>query len=140
MLSYDDPQTARFLSEYMKNYYAEPVEKTRNGNFFAFMGYDITLYFLNALREYGPRFVLMLDDYHPDLLLCNFKFQRLTTYGGYENENLKYYQFDPEMNINLIELPAGQDPGFVAEPFEDERRRSYLNMDRDPPDRNHPDK
>jgi len=140
MMSYEDPGIDRFLTEYRKNYYAEPAEKTRNGSFFAFMGYDITLYFLSALREYGPRFVLKLDDYYPDLLLCDYKFRRVTSYGGYENVNLKYYRFDPEMNIKMFELYEEPETEFIAEPFDDGHRRTYLIMDGDKPEKNSPDR
>ena len=93
-------------------------------------GFDITYYFVNALRIYGPRFILSLDDYHPDLVGEGIRFSRVTSYGGYENEQITFYQFTPEMNIEKIEVPEAPGKRFFFRPLEDRRRR-FLDYDRD---------
>jgi len=131
LMDYEDPQIIKYLADCRSNYYAEPVEKTRNGTYYSFLGYDITLFFLQAIRDFGPRFILKLEDYHPDLLLGSYKFFRVTDYGGYENRELKYYQYTPDMNIITVEAPEKPVQHYQYEPFEESNPPSYLIFDRD---------
>ncbi len=78
-----DPEVDAFLSRYRDHFYNEPRSMTRKGINYGIAGYDITLYFTNALRLYGQRFILSLDEYDPELVLDPYHFTRVTNAGGY---------------------------------------------------------
>jgi LysM repeat protein len=118
---YTDPDYLHFLREYRQNYFKEPGSYTRNGCNFGVTGYDLSLYFLSALQRYGPRFILHLEEHHPDKTICEFSFQRVSPSGGYENTAMKYYSFGEDFQVTETDLPeqppvhqymrpAGDDP------------------------------
>jgi hypothetical protein len=90
------------------------------------MGHDMTLYFLNALRIYGRRFILELDDYQPELVQGPYSFRRHSGGGGYENSHLSFYRFLPDMSIQEFEVPPLPEKNYFFRPMEDRMRRKYL--------------
>ncbi|MCK5137660.1 MAG: LysM peptidoglycan-binding domain-containing protein [Bacteroidales bacterium] len=129
-VDYLDPQVNDFLNRYRNHFYSEPISTTRKGINYGIVGYDMTFYFINALRLYGPRFILSLDEYQPGLVQNSYSFSRVTSAGGYENKEITFYQFSPDMSIGEIEVPELPVRSFFFRPMEDRRKR-YLNLDRD---------
>lgn len=125
-LDYLDPRADAFLARYRDQYYAEPRSMTRKGINYGIAGYDITLYFAEALRQYGPRFILELDEYKPNLILNNYSFSRVSSAGGFENTEIGFYQFRPDMSINEIEVPEFPEKYFFFSPMDNEKRE-YLD-------------
>ncbi len=135
--NYSDPALISFLRKYRRHYYREPTAVTRKGCQFAMIGYDLSLYFLAALKEYGEGFILHMDEYRQEHTLCNYRFIRVTPYGGYENKALEFYQFTPDFEIVRVDMPRepglhyylrpAEDifPGFVMPPH----RKDTLRMD-----------
>ena len=81
----------------------------------------MSLYFLSAFMEYGPRFVLKLDDFHPNGMLTDYHFERLSRASGFENQNLNFYYFDPDMNVYEVTLPEMPEMHHFLQPAEEER-------------------
>jgi LysM repeat protein len=125
-VDYMDPQIDEFMDLYRDQYYNEPTATTRKGINYGIIGYDMTYYFINALRLYGPRFILTLDDYHPDMVQVPFSFNRITKAGGYENAHLTFYQFRPDKSIQLVEVPDPPRRHFFFRPMENSRRRLLI--------------
>lgn len=129
-VDYLDPEVDRFMKKYRTQFLDEPTITTRKGINYGIIGYDMSFYFLNALRKEGPRFILKLDDYHPDLVQDAFALNRVTNAGGYENEHIRFYQFSPDMKIRKIEVPDYPPRRYEFRPIEDPRKRRFLNMER----------
>lgn len=119
-VDYHDQKVDAYLAEYRNYYYNEPTITSRKGINYGIAGYDMTLYFLNALRIYGSRFILSLEEYHPELIQGSIKFDRLSRGGGYENTNITFYQFAPDMTIHKIEVPELPEPNYFFRPMEEE--------------------
>jgi len=130
-VNYHDPKVDSFLAEYRNHFYNEPTITSRKGLNYGIAGYDMTLYFLNALRIYGSRFILALDEYYPELIQGSIKFERLSRGGGYENTNITFYQFAPDWSIQEIEVPELPQPNFFFRPVE-EKRNWWRDRDRYP--------
>jgi hypothetical protein len=81
----------------------------------------MTLYFLNALRMYGSRFILSLDEYHPELIQGGIQFERLSRGGGYENGHITFYQFAPDMSIHKIDVPELPQPNYFFRPVDEKK-------------------
>ncbi|MCD4709604.1 MAG: LysM peptidoglycan-binding domain-containing protein [Bacteroidales bacterium] len=129
-VNYHEPQVEDFMSKFRSHYYNEPTITSKKGINYGIMGHDMTLYFLNALRIYGPRFILSLDQYRPGLIQGPFTFDRLSRSGGYENAHISFYSFLPDMTIQQIEIPELPEKNFFFRPMEDRMRRRYLNKER----------
>ena len=120
-VDYHDPKVDAYLAEYRNHFYNEPAITSTKGVNYGIAAYDISLYFLNALRSYGSRFILSLDEYHPELVQGTIRFDRLSRGGGYENTNITFRQFAPDMTIHKIEVPELPQPTYFFRPVEEER-------------------
>jgi len=129
-VDYLDPEIDAFMKKYRTQFLDEPAITTRKGINYGIIGYDMSFFFLNALRKDGPRFILSLDDYRPELVQDPFILKRVNNAGGYQNENTQFYQFSPDMKIRKIEVPDYPPRMYYFKPIEDPRRRRFLNMDR----------
>jgi LysM repeat protein len=127
-MDYNEPELEKFLAKFRNNYYTEPRAMTRTGINYGIAGYDMTLYFTNALRLFGRRFILSLDEYRPGMILEPYQFSRVTSSGGFENSRVVFYQFLPDMTIREFMVPDLPDRENFFKPLE-EQRRTYLNND-----------
>ncbi len=125
-VDYLDPSIDQFMRKYRSYFYNEPIIATMKGINYGIVGYDMTFYFLNALKLHGPKFILSLDSPQTGLVQESYKFNRVNNAGGYENENIKFYQFSPEMTIQEIEVPELPVRNYFYTPLKDPRKRSYL--------------
>ena len=125
-VDYHDPRVERFMTKFRKHYYSEPTRTTRKGINYGILGHDMTLYFLNALRIYGRRFILELDDYQPELVQGPYTFRRFSGGGGYENSQINFYRFIPDMSIQEFEVPPFPEKNYFFRPVEDQNKRRYL--------------
>ena len=125
-MDYHDPKIDTYLKLYRDHFYAEPAYMTRQGINYGIEGYDITFYFVNALREFGPRFILSLDEYNPSLVLDPYNFVRVSSSGGYENKKISFYQFRSDMSIVEFTVPELPKPDYFFKPL-DNRKREYLD-------------
>jgi len=122
-VDYLDPGIDEFMAKFRSYYHNEPQSTYRKGINYGLIGYDMSFYFMNALRLYGPRFLLSLDDYAPDMVQLPFEFDRVSRAGGYENNQITFYQFSPDMNISKIDVPELPERTYFFRPIEDKRRR-----------------
>lgn len=81
-VDYTDENVRNFVRKYRALYNTEP------GNF-AFQGYDIAVYFVNALKRYGSDMINGIAGYPAEGLQLNFRFDRRNAWGGMFNEATK---------------------------------------------------
>jgi len=112
-IDYQAKNVGRFVSSFRENFSAEP-------NDFSFRGYDLCLFFSQAIRQYGKFFLDHLDFVKPDLLQSTFHFQRVGNFGGFENQGFHLINFGRDYRINhskaLLfkeEVPEQQTPDFT---------------------------
>lgn len=103
--SYFDSSVKHFLKDYRKTFYSEPVTLNKKGGSYAFLGYDLSYYFLKIMSEHGRRFILHLDDSNGFELMNSFKFVPVGGSGGFENRSLMLVKFHDNFEI-------------IAEPYE----------------------
>jgi hypothetical protein len=125
-VDYLDPQIDGFMRKYREQFSSEPIITTRKGMNYGIIGHDLSFYFLNALRSKGSRFILSLDEIHADLVQQGYQFRRVNNAGGYENENLQFYQFSPDMSIDKIQVPEYPAMQYYFSPMENPRKSTYL--------------
>jgi hypothetical protein len=84
----------------------EPYEISPLGYNFSMLGYDIGLYFLSALQQYGKNFIHCLDQVDADPLLTKFNFQK-AGYGGYMNNSFSVIRYRNDFAVEKIQIVDG---------------------------------
>ena len=101
-VDYQDNDVKQFVRRFRNKYVSEPQN-------YAFEGYDVGYYFLNALMQYGSDDLIgCLHCYEASLLHTHYRFyyrNYLKLGGNYGKENLYWsiYQYDNE-NIELVPI------------------------------------
>jgi len=78
-IDYARPPVKDFVEKFRSEYGIEPMS-----NRYAFLGYDVSKYFLTALKEYGKGFPKCLQYLQINLLENQMKYEAIPE-GGYEN-------------------------------------------------------
>ena len=93
-VDYSRTDVKNFVSAYRSKYFRDP-------DYYAFAGYDISLYFLNALYKYGHKFNNCIDKLNHNGLQCGFYFKKTELTSGYENTDLSIYKL---VNYNWVKV------------------------------------
>lgn len=95
-VDYADVNVSEFINKFRDEFETEPtIEK------FAFQGYDITCYFLNALMEYGCNFGTEANPMQLPLLSTQFFFEK-NPKGFFENTFVHIYKLEDYNFIDAI--------------------------------------
>ncbi len=93
-------QVQDFIEDYNTNFNTEPTV-------FSYQGYDITLYFLSALKRYGKYFQFCISNRdvepNPQGLSLKFDFERINDHSGFENKGVHILKYDEDLNLIKIE-------------------------------------
>ncbi len=95
-IDYDDQNTLNWIKDYREKFKTEPSVKK-----YAFDGFDIGWYFLNALYNYGREFDQCFDAMDISLMHTKFKFEH-TPGNGYENTYWNICKFEDYGIVKII--------------------------------------
>ena len=107
---YSSETCRNFSRAYRRWFHSEPVSfnpyfqqlgSTLGYSRFGMWGYDVTFYFVGALKTYGPQFQKCLADYQPKLVQSNFRFTHLTNWGGASNTGLITIHFTRDFQTQV---------------------------------------
>jgi len=104
-INYSNPQVQRFLQQFRKTYYTEPTMLTglgaisQNPYQFAFLGYDITYYFVSVIKKYGKDFGNCIPAFRMQMLQSGFIFNKIDSYSGLINTHLDIYKYGKDYTI-----------------------------------------
>lgn len=96
-IDYQNIRTESFICKFRNRYNTEPAD-------YAFQGFDIGWYFLNALKFFGKDMLENLPFYDIPLLQTRFHFRQNGETSGYENVFWNVYQFK---GYNKVILKTG---------------------------------
>jgi len=96
-IDYSKPEVKEFVVKYRTRYHTEPDE-------YAFAGYDVAMYYLEALHLYGKDFQHCLDQYRPKLLQTSFEFEHQIN-DGWENTKICIYHFKDYKRVDAFTDP-----------------------------------
>ena len=88
-VDYANPETKKFIQRFRETYKTEP-------NKFAYEGYDIAMYHLLTLKNYGITFIENITEIKSNGINTQFNYFKTGTESGYENQKvfiLKYQDF-----------------------------------------------
>lgn len=81
-IDYNSQETKDFVTRFTENFEIDP-------NQYAFQGYDVLTYFLNALNEYGREFPAFIQLYEKSLLQSNLRFEKGSPQSGFTNNGIR---------------------------------------------------
>jgi LysM repeat protein len=99
-LDYNQPQVKAFLRKYRSKFQTEPVPYS-----FAWNGFDITYYFITAIAVLDDRFYDCVQDFNMDLLISEFKFEKMSFRSGAMNRGLRFLHFTKDYRVEEVPLP-----------------------------------
>lgn len=88
-VDYNDSIVLRFIDDFRAKYSSDPMD-------YAFEGFDVGWYFMNALMQFGPQSLECLPYYQMPLLSTRYYFVKNRRNDGLENRYWNIYQFDNE--------------------------------------------
>lgn len=91
-IDYNKESTVDFFEEFRDNFYTDP------GSYGA-QGYDVAFYFLNALNTYGKEFSDCLPYLQTDLVQGNYRFEKVSPFGGYMNEGVSVISYEQDFDV-----------------------------------------
>ncbi len=89
---YQSYSTLGLIKAFRQNFAVEPDN-------FSFHGFDITFYFLNALRNYGNNFCNCIPFLHLPLSQGSYHFERLSANGGFTNLGVSVISYQKDFTI-----------------------------------------
>jgi LysM repeat protein len=95
-IDYNRRDVRNFNSDFRHKFLTEPAELS-----YAWLGYDITYFFLSGLAIYGKEFISHPEVHNPDLLETEFDFRRKTVNDGFENQKLYLIRYTKGNEIVL---------------------------------------
>lgn len=124
-VDYSDARNQNVVSKYRKWFKSEPIaisplfqNATVQSNFsrYSLWGYDVTYYFISAMKNYGKQFEHCLQYHHPHAVQANFNFKRISNWGGFYNSGLFILHFTTDYKmiiqpIEKVEQPVTTLPG-----------------------------
>ena len=114
-MDYNNPETITFVNKFRSWYHTEPMaispyfqKASVRSNFsrYGVWGYDVSYYFINALKTYGKNFEYCLDGYNPHLIQSNFRFKHISNWGGLYNTGLFILNFSPDFKLHIQKVAA----------------------------------
>ncbi|MBP6867835.1 MAG: LysM peptidoglycan-binding domain-containing protein [Bacteroidales bacterium] len=94
-VDYSDDVVKEFVHTYRTLFHGEPSQ-------YAFQGYDVALYFLDALFRYGPDFEDCMENVRVPLLQNEFNFIKTMPEGGYSNTGTRVVRYRPDFTVELL--------------------------------------
>ncbi|NLL28528.1 MAG: LysM peptidoglycan-binding domain-containing protein [Bacteroidales bacterium] len=91
--NFENSSVREFVKNFQKNYKIDPNRQ-------AYFGFDIGLYFLTALKDYGPTFYKCIDEIEVNTLTTKFEFE-FTFTEGFKNKGLYIYRMK---DFQLLEV------------------------------------
>ena len=114
-IDYNDSATKGFIEKYRQSFYTEPhavspyfqnSDASASYSRYGIWGYDVSLYFLTAISKYGKNFEVCIDNFNSKQIQFNFKFSRISNWGGFYNNGLYMIKFNSNYTTQRIPLSA----------------------------------
>jgi LysM repeat protein len=103
-IDYAKRDVRQFNADFRQKFLTEPQEMS-----YAWLGYDITYYFLSGMAIHGADFISHPEIHNPDLLQTQFDFRRKSMNDGFENQKLYPVRFTKDYDVILVpEVNQGQ--------------------------------
>jgi len=97
-INYSKDNVKRFNQNYKKRFLTMPPESS-----YAWIGYDLSYYFISGLAMHGKDFLEHPEIHNPELLQIEFEFERKSPDDGFENHKLFKIRYSKDYEVSLEE-------------------------------------
>jgi LysM repeat protein len=103
-IDYSSPRVKSFVETCRSKLKYEPFKTTAKGSGinYAFMGYDLGIYFLEALNTYQKNLCDCIENKKEKLLLSEYDYTRNNPQGNYVNKHINIIKFNKEYEVELV--------------------------------------
>ncbi len=91
-VDYSDKSTISFFQKFRDYFHTEPEN-------FGIQGYDVTLYFLTALKNYGKDFRECIPYMNTNLIQGNYNFEQVSRFGGFMNTGVSVISYKRDYEV-----------------------------------------
>jgi len=103
-VDFHDTHTKKFLSRCKILLGYEPLELMPKGYNLTYLGYDVAMIFINAIKNYGKDFKKCIEFINNNYLMADYCFQQNGENNGFENTAIVYIKFNKDYTVNKIKL------------------------------------
>jgi LysM repeat protein len=103
-IDYSNPHVKSFVKKCRNALKFEPFKTTAKGTGinYAYLGYDIGFYFIDALYYYQKNICDCIEYKKEKLLLSNYNYSKSGGAGNYVNKNISILRYNREFDLELI--------------------------------------
>ncbi len=101
-VDYHDKHTKNFINKCRRIYNYEPYTVMAKGYNYCFLGYDIAMYSLSALKGYGRYFPRCIEHFKINLLLSDYVFIRRDIKSGLENISISVLNYNNDLTVKKV--------------------------------------
>jgi LysM repeat protein/ABC-type branched-subunit amino acid transport system substrate-binding protein len=105
-IDYQREDVKAFVKKCRKTLQYEPYLTTSKGTGinYTFLGYDLGIYFIQSLNNFGDNLCNCTENFETPLLLSNYQFRRNMETGVLENSSINFIQFSKEYTVDTIDF------------------------------------
>lgn len=101
-IDFKDAHVRSYLQKFRSLYHSEPDNSQSNQTQYGMLGYDLTMFFSEAMANYGKDFEDNLNNIPYKPLQCAFKFRKINDKGGYYNHNIYFINHNAQTGMTAV--------------------------------------
>lgn len=101
-INFNDEHVRTYLRKFRALYRQEPDNSLSDQTQYGMLGYDLTMYFSEAMSNFGHDFEDNIANIQYKPLQCNFKFKKINETGGYYNHNIYFINHNAQTGLTAV--------------------------------------
>lgn len=100
-IDYTDDNVRAFVQKCRARLHYEPYKTTSTGNGinYSYLGYDMTMYFIQTANMYEKNLCNCIEYYDSKLLLANYCFRRMSSQEGFMNISINFITYQKDYTV-----------------------------------------
>lgn len=99
-INFKDEHVRTYLKKFRTMYHSEPDNSQSNQTQYGMLGYDLTMYFSEAMANFGRDFEENIAKIPYNPIQCGFRFKRISNDGGFYNHNIYFINHNAQVGLS----------------------------------------
>jgi len=106
-IDYTENSVMAFVQKCREELHSEPFKTTGKGNGinYTYLGYDLAMYYIQAINKYEDNMCDCIEYYNNPLLLSDYNFKRINPQEGFINTSTSFVTYSKDYNVTKIRTP-----------------------------------